>query len=99
MKVYIVKQPSGNYEDYQEEIVKVFFNKEKAEQFVIQENKKLPLAQAEKCEHCEWRWKMCFETKQTKPKCYNPDKYETCEDYFKFQGVYSLVIEEYDVEE
>ena len=32
MKVYIVKAPQGEYEDYCEPIVKVFADKEKAEQ-------------------------------------------------------------------
>ena len=30
MKVYVVKAPQGEYEDYQEPIVKVFLDKKKA---------------------------------------------------------------------
>lgn len=43
MKVYVVKAPQGEYEDYQEPIVKVFIDKSKAELYVKEENSKLPL--------------------------------------------------------
>ena len=41
MKVYIVKAPQGEYEDYCEPIVKVFTDKAKAEEYVKIENAKL----------------------------------------------------------
>ena len=40
MKVYVVKAPQGEYEDYQEPIVKVFIDKKKAQQYVKEENAK-----------------------------------------------------------
>ena len=40
MKVYIVKAPYGEYEDYSEPIVKVFADKGKAEEYVKIENAK-----------------------------------------------------------
>ena len=40
MKVYIVKAPQGEYEDYREPIVKVFADKGKAEEYVKIENAK-----------------------------------------------------------
>ena len=46
MKVYVVKAPQGEYESYQEPIVKVFIDKSKAELYVKEENSKLPLEQA-----------------------------------------------------
>lgn len=49
MKVYVVKAPKGEYEDYQEPIVKVFIDKKKAKQYVKDENAKLPLKQADMC--------------------------------------------------
>ena len=52
MKIYIVKAPQGEYEDYCEPIVKVFTDKSKAEEYVKAENAKLPLEQADKCEEC-----------------------------------------------
>ena len=48
MKIYIVKAPQGEYEDYCEPIVKVFADKAKAEEYVKIENAKLPLEQADK---------------------------------------------------
>ena len=56
MKVYVVKAPQGEYEDYQEPIVKVFLDKKKAKQYVKEENAKLPLEQAEKCQNCYFIW-------------------------------------------
>ena len=99
MKVYVVKAPQGEYEDYQEPIVKVFLDKKKAKQYVKDENAKLPLEQAKKCEDCQWKWKMSFIRNQKKPICYKPDKYETCEDYFKYCDIQELFIEEYEVED
>lgn len=99
MKVYIVKAPQGEYEDYREPIVKVFADKTKAEEYVKAENAKLPLKQADKCEECLWKWKMAFEHNDEKPKCFNPDKYKTCQNYFKYSGIYLLFMEEYEVEE
>lgn len=99
MKVYIVKAPQGEYEDYREPIVKVFTDKAKAEEYVKIENAKLPLEQADKCEKCLWKWRMAFEHNDEKPKCFNPDKYKTCQNYFKYNGIYPLFMEEYEVEE
>ena len=99
MKVYVVKSPQGEYEDYQEPIVKVFLDKKKAKQYVKDENAKLPLEQAKKCEDCQWKWKMCFTRTQKVPICYKPDKYETCENYFKYHDIQKLFMEEYEVED
>ena len=99
MKIYIVKAPQGEYEDYREPIVKVFADKAKAEEYVKTENAKLPLEQADKCEECLWKWKMAFEHNDEKPKCFNPDKYKTCQNYFKYSGISPLFMEEYEVEE
>lgn len=99
MKIYIVKAPQGEYEDYREPIVKVFADKAKAEEYVKAENAKLPLEQADKCEECLCKWKMAFEHNDEKPKCFNPDKYKTCQNYFKYSGIYPLLMEEYEVVE
>ena len=99
MKVYVVKAPQGEYEDYQESIVKVFIDKSKAELYIKEENAKLPLEQAKKCKDCLWKWKMAFEYNDEKPKCFNPDKYENCQNYFKYNDVQPLFMEEYEVEE
>ena len=45
MKIYIVKAPQGEYEDYCEPIVKMFANKEKAEEYIKIENAKKSLKQ------------------------------------------------------
>ena len=58
-----------------------------------------PLEQAKKCEDCQWKWKMCFIRTQTEPICYKPDKYETCENYFKYHDIQELFMEEYEVED
>ena len=99
MKIYIVKAPQGEYEDYCEPIVKVFADKAKAEEYVKIENAKLPLEQADKCEECLWKWKMAFKHNDEKPKCFNPDKYENCQNYFKYSGISPLFMEEYEVED
>ena len=97
MKVYVVKAPQGEYEDYQEPIVKVFLDKKKAELYVKEENSKLPLEQAEMCEHCLLKWGDVGQKGKTKPICYNGDEY--CLEYFKYSDVQELFIEEYEVEE
>lgn len=56
MKVFIVKAPCGEYEDYQEPIVKVFLDKAKAKKYVAEENAKLPLEQSNKCVECYFKW-------------------------------------------
>ena len=98
MKIYIVKAPQGEYEDYREPIVRVFADKGKAEEYIKIENAKLPLEQADKCEECLWKWKMAFEHNDEKPKCFNPDKYKTCQNYFKYSGISPLFMEEYEVD-
>ena len=99
MKVYVVKAPQGEYEDYQEPIDKIFLDKKKAKQYVKEENAKLPLEQAEMCEHCLFKWGNIGQNGATKPGCYNGDKYNMCLEYFKYNDVQKLFIEEYEVEE
>lgn len=98
-KIYVVKAPQGEYEDYQEPIVKVFLDKKKATQYVKEENAKLPLEQAKKCQDCQWKWEMCFTRTQTEPICYKPGKYVNCENFFKYHDIQELFMEEYEVED
>ena len=95
-KIYVVKAPQGEYEDYQEPIVKVFLDKKKAKQYVKEENAKLPLEQAKKCKDCLFKWGI---RTQKKPICYKPAKYENCENYFKYHDIQELFMEEYEVED
>ena len=95
MKVYVVKAPQGEYEDYQEPIDKIFLDKKKAQQYVKEENAKLPLEQAEMCEHCLFKW----DNAGQKPSCYNGDKNNMCLEFFKYCDVQKLFMEEYEVEE
>ena len=99
MKVYVVKAPQGEYEDYREPIDKIFLDKKKAQQYVKEENSKLPLEQAEMCEHCLFKWGNIGQKGKTKPSCFNGDKYNSCEDYFKYHDIQALFIEKYEVEE
>lgn len=98
MKVYVVKAPYGEYESYQEPIVKVFLDKKKAKQYIKEENEKLPLEQAEKCFNCHYKWVMSFKTTQEIPICLKQDKHKMCENYFKYRDVQKLFMEEYEVE-
>lgn len=98
MKVYIVKAPQGECDSYQEPIVKVFIDKSKAELYVKEENSKLPLEQAEMCEHCLLKWGDAGQKGKTKPSCYNGDKHNMCLAFFKYCDVQELFIEEYEVE-
>jgi hypothetical protein len=99
MKVYVVKAPQGEYEDYREPIVKVFADKKKAKQYVKEENDKLPLEQADKCFNCHYKWVMSFKPTQPIPNCLKQDKHNMCENYFKYRDVQKLFMEEYEVEE
>lgn len=99
MKVYVVKAPQGEYESYQEPIVKVFIDKKKAKQYVKEENAKLPLEQAEMCKHCLFKWDIACQKGETKPSCYNGDKHNMCLAFFKYCDVQELFMEEYEVEE
>lgn len=94
MKVYIVKAPQGEYEDYCEPIVKVFADKAKAEEYVKVENDKLPLEQAKRCR--EYCWTKVCSKEQT---CFNPDEYDNCKNYMKYCDIIPLFMEEYEVEE
>ena len=97
MKVYVVKAPQGEYEDYQEPIVKVFLDKKKAKQYVKEENAKLPLEQAKKCQDCYFKWENPAQKGKIRPTCFNGDEY--CENYFKYHDFQKLFFEEYEVEE
>ena len=97
MKVYVVKAPQGEYEDYQEPIDKIFLDKKKAQQYVKEENAKLPLEQAEMCQNCYFKWENPAQKEKIRPTCFNGDEY--CENYFKYNDVQPLFIEEYEVEE
>ena len=99
MKVYVVKAPQGEYESYQEPIVKVFLDKKKAKQYVKEENAKLPLEQAKKCQDCYFKWENPAQKGKIRPSCYNGDKYNMCLEYFKYHDVQKLFMEEYEVEE
>ena len=97
MKVYIVKAPQGEYESYQEPIVKVFLDKKKAKQYVKDENAKLPLKQANMCQYCYFKWENPAQKGKIRPSCFNGDDY--CQGYFKYHDVQKLFMEEYEVEE
>ena len=97
MKVYVVKAPQGEYEDYQEPIDKIFLDKKKAQQYVKEENAKLPLEQAKKCQDCYFKWENPAQKEKIRPTCFNGDEY--CENYFKYHDIQKLFFEEYEVEE
>lgn len=97
--VYIVKAPQGEYDSYQEPIVKVFLDEKKAHKYVKEENAKLPLEQADKCNNCYFMWKCDAQKGKERPNCFKGDKYNNCEDYFRYHDIQALFIEEYEVEE
>lgn len=99
MKVYIVKAPQGEYESYQEPIVKVFANKKQARDYVNVENSKLPLEQAKKCQECYFMWENPAQKGKIRPSCFNGDQLNNCQEYFKYHDVQKLFMEEYEVEE
>ena len=99
MKIYVVKAPQGEYESYEEPIVKVFLDKKKAKQYVKDENAKLPLEQSEKCQNCYFMWENPAQKGKVRPSCFNGDKYRNCENYFKYHDIQKLFIEEYEVED
>ena len=98
-KVYVVKHPEGAYEDYQEPIVKVFFNEKAAKSYVKEENAKLPLEQAKKCDECYFKWTCLGQKGKEIPSCYNGDKYNCCENYFKYCDIQELFIEEHKIDD
>ena len=99
MKVFIVKAPCGEYESYQEPIVKVFLDKKKAKKYVAEENAKLPLEQAEKCAECYFKWSCIGQKGKTAPACFVYSEYGFCKNYNKYRDVQELFMEEYEVEE
>lgn len=98
-KVYVVKHPQGAYEDYQEPIVKVFFNEKEAKLYVKEENAKLPLEQAKKCDECYFKWTCVGQKGKKIPSCFNGDKYNCCENYFKYDDIQELFIEEHEIDD
>lgn len=98
MKVYIVKAPCGEYEDYAEPIDKVFLDKAKAKKYVAEENAKLPLEQAKECAVCYFKWSCVGQKGKTAPDCFVSDEYGYCQNYYKYKDVQELFIEEYEVE-
>ena len=99
MKVFIVKASCGEYEDYQEPIVKVFLEKAKAKKYIAEENAKLPLEQARKCYECCFKWSCVGQKGKTAPDCFDGDKYGYCKNYHKYRDVQELFMEEYEVED
>lgn len=98
-KVYVVKAPQGDYEDYQEPIVKVFLDKKKAKAYIKEENAKLPLEQAKKCNMCCYKWECVGQKGKETPSCFKGDKYNYCENYFKYHDTQELFIEEHEIED
>ena len=98
-KVYVVKKPEGEYEDYQEPIVKVFLDEKKAKSYVKEENAKLPLEQAKKCNKCCYKWGYIGQKWKEAPSCFKCDKYNYCENYFKYNDIQELFIEEHNIED
>ena len=98
-KVYVVKHPQGAYEDYQEPIVKVFFNEKEAKLYVKEENAKLPLEQAKKCDECYFKWTCVGQKGKKIPSCFNGDKYNCCENYFKYSDIQELFIEKHEIDD
>ncbi len=98
-KVYVVKKPFGEYEDYQEPIVKVFLDETKAKSYVKEENAKLPLEQAKKCNKCCYKWECVGQKGKETPSCFKGDKYNYCENYFKFHDIQELFIEEHSIDD
>lgn len=96
-KVYVVKAPQGEYEDYQEPIVKVFLDKNEAKAYVKKENAKMPLEQAKKCQNCVFMWKTHAQEGKVRPSCFNGDKFDNCKDYFRFVDIQPLFIEEHKI--
>ena len=100
MKVFIVKAPCGEYESYQEPIVKVFLDKGKARAYVKSENDKLPIEQAKQCDECCFKWECVGQKGKVKPDCFEGDEYGYCQPYFKkYRDVQKLFMEEYEVED
>ena len=99
-KVYAVKRPSGSFDWYQEPIEKIFFDKDKANNYIKEENSKLPLEQTKKCNHCPFRpdgsthWDI---QEKQKPECADLDKYKACKNYYKYWDFQPLFIEEHDI--
>ena len=98
-KVYVVKKPSGEDESYQEPIVKVFLDKKKAKEYVKEENAKLPLEQAKKCDECYFMWECAGQKGKERPSCFKGDKYNNCENYFKYHDIQELFIEEHSIDD
>lgn len=99
MFIYIVKRPQGSYDDYREEIEKVFLDKEKAEKYMQEENKKLPLEQANRCKSCTWHYQVGSVKQGKKPDCLKGYSFGTCANYLQYRDVEPLFIEEYETEE
>lgn len=98
-KVYVIKKPFGEYEDYQEPIVKVFLDEKKAKSYVKEENTKLPLEQAKKCNKCCYKWECVGQKGKEAPNCFKGDKYNYCENYFKYHDIQELFIEEHSIDD
>ena len=96
MKVYIVKRPEGEYEDYQEPIEKVFADKDKAVEYVKLENSKLPLKRKEKCQNCDYMVSFSSQRNEPKPDCCDWDDMCICTNYVG--DIFELEIEEWEVE-
>ena len=89
MKIYIVKISGGEYEDSWESVKKVYLDKNKANEFKDNYNKKLARnkKKAEKCCRCQ---------SNDKPyKCFKPDKENI--DYCSNQTCF-LILEYWDAE-
>lgn len=98
-KVYIVKHPKGEYESYQEPIVAVFLNEKSAKSYVKEENAKLPLEQAKKCDECYFKWPCAGQRGREIPSCFKGDDYDCCENFCKYRDIQALFIEEHEIDD
>ena len=99
MKVYLVYEECGEWEDYYKTIIKAFFSREKAEELKQQlekDNKEI-LDQYEKCELCPYK----YGEKDDKCTCdkYKLDEDGYCENYEYIYDDYCYSIKELEVEE
>ena len=102
MTVYIVIRCTGDYEDYRETIEKVFTDKNKADKYIKEEDKKIRQEekQEKKCADCVY----AYNRKGRPPKCYKDNGIRiegeiSCENFVCNLYGESLSLEEFEVEE
>ena len=100
MKIYLVYEESGEWEDYNKILSKGFLSKQKAEEYKLnlEQEEKERQEQIKKCNECPYKYGDGKENEKCNCKKFKLDEYGYCENYDCIYEKYWYSLEEIEVE-